>query len=321
MRPAEGAEGPEGAAEPGVEDVFVLFELYGLAVEFDGLLEGFAVAAGGELMVVGTVPDGDAVAPPELAADAPVADVFHPVVVVSFEAFGHDRDAAVLDGGDGCLSEGLGFHEPLGAQDRFDDGMAALAVADLVDVRFVADDEAGGVHILPEFLPGFEAVEPFVGAGGGVEGTILVGDVDEGQIVALADYVVVRVMAGRHFEGSGAELRVDVFIGDDRDLAFEDGHEGGLADEMGVAFVVGMDGDGGVAEDGLGAGRADLDVVGRVSGSVRRAQGIAECVELAFDGLVFDFEVADGALAPRAPVDEIVAAVDEVVVVETDEGF
>ena len=60
--------------------------------------------------------------------------------------------------------------------------------------------------------------------------------------MALADEVVVGVVAGRHFEGAGAELRVDVVIGDDGDLAFEDGHEGGPADEMGVAFVVGMDG-------------------------------------------------------------------------------
>ena len=129
-----------------------------MAVEFDGLLKGFALAAGGELMAVGAVPDGDAVSPPELAADAPVADVFHPVVVVAFEAFGHNFDATVLDGGDGGFGEGLGFDEPLGAEERFDDGVAALAVADFVDVGYFADDEAGGVHVLPEFLPGFEAI-------------------------------------------------------------------------------------------------------------------------------------------------------------------
>ena len=151
-------KGPEGAAEPGVEDVFVLFELGGLAVELDGLFECFALAAGGELVAVGPVPDGDAVSPPELAADAPVADVFHPVVVVAFEAFGHDPDAAVLDGGDGGFGEGFCFDEPLGAEEGFDDGVAALTVADFVDVRLVADDEAGGVHVLPEFFAGFEAV-------------------------------------------------------------------------------------------------------------------------------------------------------------------
>ena len=139
--------------------------------------------------------------------------------------------------------------------------------------------------------------------------------------MALADEVVVGIVAGRHFEGAGAELRVDVFVGDDGDLALKDGHEGGTADEMGVALVIGMDGDGGVAEDGFGAGGADFDVAGRGGIAVGCAQGVAEGVKFAIDWFVFDFEVADGAFAAGAPVDEVVAAVYEVVVIEADKGF
>ena len=47
-------------------------------------------------VLVGAVPDGDAVAPPELAADAPVADVLHPVQVDALEALRHELDAALL---------------------------------------------------------------------------------------------------------------------------------------------------------------------------------------------------------------------------------
>jgi hypothetical protein len=37
--------------------------------------------------------------------------------------------------------------------------------------------------------------------------------------------------------------------------------------------------------------------------------------------LVDDFEVADGGLAARAPVDDVGAAIDEALLVEADEGF
>ena len=66
--------------------------------------------------------------PPELAADAPVADILHPVEIDLGEALGDDADAPVLHGLDGRLGQGLDLDEPLLAGDRLDDRLAALAV-------------------------------------------------------------------------------------------------------------------------------------------------------------------------------------------------
>ena len=87
--PVEDREGPEPGAEPGVEHVLVLAERRARALGADGgSLAGHDGLAAG-LAVVG----GDPVAPPELAADAPVPDVLHPV---------HVGLGPALGGGSGC---------------------------------------------------------------------------------------------------------------------------------------------------------------------------------------------------------------------------
>ena len=79
-------------------------------------------------------------------------------------------------------------------------------------------------------------------------------------------------MGGCDFDCASTEGRVDVIIGDDAELEgmAEDGFGFDfLPDVFGVAFVLGVDGDGGIAEFGLGADGGEnegaiLDVVERV---------------------------------------------------------
>src|SRR5690606_3575930 len=97
--PAEGTKGPETGGEPGVENVFVLTQFYvrRQIVFFTG---GFF--AGGDVNIaVFVVPGGNAMAPPELAADAPVLNIAHPGEVHVLVVFGYELDLAVfhyLDG-------------------------------------------------------------------------------------------------------------------------------------------------------------------------------------------------------------------------------
>jgi hypothetical protein len=88
LRPAERGVRPEARGEPGVEGVLVLADVRGLPQpRSGGGLDGH-----GQVLAGVAVPDGDAVAPPDLAADAPVADVLHPVQVDALEAL---RDEAI----------------------------------------------------------------------------------------------------------------------------------------------------------------------------------------------------------------------------------
>jgi hypothetical protein len=72
----------------------------------------------------------------------------------------------------------------------------------------------------------------------------------------------------------------------------------------------GVHGDGGVAEHGFGAGGGDAGEAGAVG------EGIFEVPEVAVDLAVFDLVVGEGGLELGAPVDHVVAAIDEALVVE-----
>ena len=52
-----------------------------------------------------------------------------------------------------------------------------------------------------------------------VQRRVEVEDADLRQAVALADLVVVEVVRRRDLDAAGAELRVDVLVGDDRNVA------------------------------------------------------------------------------------------------------
>ena len=60
-----------------------------------------------------------------------------------------------------------------------------------------------------------------------------------------------RIVCRRDFDCTSAEFRVDVPVGDDQDLAIQERMREALADQIAVAFVVGMHRYRGVAEHGL----------------------------------------------------------------------
>ncbi len=80
-------------------------------------------------------------APPELARDAPVADVVHPLVVGLDPVGGDELDAAVFDGCDGLFGERLGLDEPLLGNQRLDHGLAAIAFAEAELVGLDLDEQ------------------------------------------------------------------------------------------------------------------------------------------------------------------------------------
>jgi hypothetical protein len=219
------------------------------------------VGAGAHLAAaVVTVPDRDAVPPPQLAGDAPVFDVLQPVEIDLLEAFGDDADAPVAHGLQGGFGERFDADEPLLRDHRLDDFAAALGTRHVEGVWLFLDDQTGGAHILPQFFAALEAVETRIRPADLGHSGLPVEHREDGQAVALTDFVVVRVVAGGDFEGAGAELAIHIVIGDDGNLAAQNWHTHFAANVFLVARVVGMDGDGGIAQDGLGAGGGDGDV-------------------------------------------------------------
>ena len=134
-----------------------------------------------------------------------------------------------------------------------------------------------------------------------------------GQAVRAADLEVGGVVARRHLERTGAELGLDALVRDHRHAALDEGHDDLLADEVGVALVLGMHGDGDVGEDRRRAHGRDRHVAGAVG------QRIADVDELVVHLDVVELEVGERAQVERAPVDDAVVAVEPAALPEVDE--
>src|SRR3546814_12485703 len=67
-----------------------------------------------------SVPRGDAVAPPQLARDAPVLDIFQPLAVGGGPVFRDEFQLARIDRGQPLLGQTFHAHEPLVGEHRLD---------------------------------------------------------------------------------------------------------------------------------------------------------------------------------------------------------
>ena len=125
VRPAQRGEGPEPGGEPGIQHVLILVEVCASAF-FAGFrhfprhrhLAAFVAVIGGNPMP-----------PPELAGNAPVADIFHPVIINFIKPLGDKLHIPSAHGLNGRFCQLLHGDEPLAGHHGFHSGMAAVAGA------------------------------------------------------------------------------------------------------------------------------------------------------------------------------------------------
>jgi hypothetical protein len=133
--------------------------------------------------------------------------------------------------------------------------------------------------------------------------------------VSVPDFVVVEVVRRRDLHAARAEFLVDVFVGNDRNLAPGKRQAHVLADEMLVALIVGVHRDRRVAEHCLGSGRRDDEIPGATR------DRIADVPKVSRLFLRDHFEIAHRREQHRIPVDEAFAAVDQAFFVQPHEDF
>ena len=107
-----------------------------------------------------------------------------------------------------------------------------------------------------------------------------------------------------------------MFVGDDGDQAVGERQTNLLADEGRITRVVRVNGDGGVAEHGLGSRGRNDDELPHLA-----FDRIFEVPQMAFDLDVLDLEVGHRSLEPRIPIDQPLVLVDEALAVEFDEDL
>ena len=276
-------------------------------------LGGIGLADGHPAAVLAR-PGGDAVAPPELAGDAPVVDVLHPVGVDLGEAVGDELDLPVVDHPQGLAGQRLHLHEPLGGDDGLHVGAAAVAGAHIVGVLLHLHQVALLLQIGHDGLAGLVAVHAGVAAVALHHLAVVVQHADGLQVVAQAHLKVVGIVGGGHLHAAGAELHVHIGVGHDGDLLVHQGQDALLAHNVPVTAVLGVDRHAGVAQHGLRPGGGHGHIAALLPGD-----GVADVPQVAGLLLVLHLRVAQGGDAVGAPVDDAAALVDEALVVEGDE--
>ena len=93
--------------------------------------------------------------PPELAGDAPIPDVFHPIIICFVEALRHKLDLARTHGLKRRLCQRFHIHKPLFGNERFHRGMTAVACAHVVRIRLHLHKVARRINVRNELLAAF----------------------------------------------------------------------------------------------------------------------------------------------------------------------
>ena len=114
--------------------------------------------------------------------------------------------------------------------------------------------------------------------------------------MAQTDLEVVRVMRGSYLNDTGTEVYLDIIIGDNGYLAVDYGQDERLADDILISFIIGVDGNSGIAEQGLGAGRCKLKIAAPV------LERIAKVPEMTRLVLILDLGVGNRRKAMGFPV-------------------
>ena len=321
VKAIEHLNGPNPRTEPRVHDVFVLAQVVhgqrSVAGFCTRLLQRFCLGARHYVLLFAfpKEPRRNLMSPPQLAADAPVLHVFHPVTVAVFEFGRVELHGVIHHRIQRRLRQFFHRQEPLQRQTRLDHGIGALAASHLVGVVLNLHEVAKPVQFLGEFLPAFKPVHPFVGPSICGHGAISVDGVDGFEAVLLTEVVVVGVVGRCHLQATRPKFNVDVIVGNDRHLTVHHRNERLLAHEVLVAFVVWVHANGRVSHDRLRSrcGHRDPTVF-------FPHNGVAHVVQLAVLFGVDDLFVAQRRQCHGVPVDHAHAAINQSFFMELHEG-
>ena len=127
IRPAQGGKRPERRAEPRIQNIAFFAQrpaAFGHISRSRPGNDDFSARV--------AVPCRDPMPPPELARNAPVVNVVHPLKIALFKTVGNELDSSVFDCLDGRFGKRIDLQVPLNRDLRLHNGRAAIALSDVV---------------------------------------------------------------------------------------------------------------------------------------------------------------------------------------------
>ena len=178
------------------------------------------------------------------------------------------------------------------------------------------DQKSLCIEVCHHCLTCFVAVHSCVFAAKGIDGSVIVQDVDLFEIVAFTYFEVVRVVCRCDLNATCSEFFVNVLICDNRDLTVRQRQFQHLADQILVSLILRVYCHCGITEQCFRTCGCDF-----YESSFFAYDRIVDVPEKSVLVLMLNFCIRDGSLAYRTPVDDPGAFVNVTFLVETDENF
>ncbi len=279
--PAQGGKRPQGAGKPGVQNIFVLHQVGGLAF--------WAVCrispAADHLATVLAVPHRDAVPPPQLTADAPVTDVLHPIRVDAGKAFRHKAGLTGQYPLNSRFGQRLHFNKPLRRDERLDDSITALAMPHRMLMIFDFQEKASPGQVFHHPPAAFITAQALVGPGILIHDAMVVHDCDLGQVMAQPHFEIVGIVGRSNLYRAGSKFAVNITVRHHRDQSSHQRQYHLTAYHMLIAAVFGVNRHPAVTQHGLRSGSSHHYII------IAVLKGIFNVPQLAGRVFMLDFYI------------------------------
>mmetsp|Transcript_7328 Transcript_7328/g.12632 ORF Transcript_7328/g.12632 Transcript_7328/m.12632 type:complete len:215 (+) Transcript_7328:2105-2749(+) len=197
----------------------------------------------------------DTVAPPQLPADAPVTDVLQPPEPHGLKLLGDDLKLPGSNRLTRTCSHVITLDPPLGLEDRLDHILASAAQPQSHLIVCSTPEQAFLLQHIHHSHTGLETRLAGEGLSLLIDAPIIIQDVDEFKVVALAGLEVVGVMRWRDLNCARTKSHIhNLCILDDGDAAAIDGMDHKLAVHVGVPGIIWVDSHCSVTQHGLWPG-------------------------------------------------------------------
>ena len=132
--------------------------------------------------------------------------------------------------------------------------------------------------------------------------------------MALADFVVVKIVGRCNLDAAGAKIRIDIVVANNGNIPVRQRQANGLADQVAIARVLRVNRDSSIAEHGFRSSGRDNQMTRAI------AERIAEVPHVAGFFTVLHFEIGNGGVKLRVPVNQSLTAIDQSFIKQADKG-
>ena len=255
--------------------------------------------------------------PPQLTADTPVFDVFHPVTV-GILVFGRVEFQIVVHYRRQChICKMLHLEEPLHRQFRFDHNVGTFRISYLICIGFYFFQQSGSFEVLLDLLTNIETVHTDIHTGSFAQCTVVIENIDTRQVVFFTQHIVVYIMGRGYFQTTRTEFDVYIIILNHRNDTVYQRNDHFLSFQPFVLRVVRIDTHSRITHNCFRTGCCN----NRVATFRITFYLIAEIIQFSMFFFVDDLFVRKGSQRFRVPVHHTDSAIDQSFIEQINEYF